>query len=729
MVNVIEPQFNLHSEEGNGRFLLAAASGRVIARSFKSIMRVDEEVIVQFLGTASLQSPKRIPEMTWTRLEISVMLEHVQAHVALTDVDPGAGVQWLPNIRRNSPKLKRTRALLERVFMPCDMYLRPRKSSLHFPTEDDDAVDEVIPYGNEEVEIAKINLKEKEWEQKLLLVDIQILSHYSGNMEDTHVEKEGDSWMISSRKSILVERLKKELLYVQKSRKMASASLRSAQQKSANLQLMEKNKSAPYAMRISLEINRVVWCMLVDGRAFAEADINNMIYDFERDYKGIGVARFTTKFFVVRNCLCNATSDMILSAWNPPSEWEKKFMLRVDAKQGTPKDGNHLELFHVEIYPLRIHLSETMYKMMWEYFFPEEEQNSQRRQEVLKVSTTAGSKRVKRQLASHESSSSSAAVQSQSNVDCAQKSNILDVRSTAGVSADQELRRTSSFDRTWEESVAESVANELLLHSYNSPVSSSNDQKGESSRQMNLKNAKTDKPRSSSSREKKARKKQVEMIKISNIKIRQVELLVTYEGSRLVVNELRLLMDTFARDEFAGTWRGLFARVKKHITCGVLKSVIGIQGKKFSYKSQKNAQFTDDDLKLSNNDESVTWIKKDESGGAGDNFVTSVRGLFNTQRRKAKAFVIRTMRAEAENDFNGEWSDSDVEFSPFARQLTITKAKRLIRRHTKKFRPSSQRGLTSQQREALPLSVKDFETDASESSYSSESSPYEEFSG
>ena len=90
-------------------------------------MRVDEEVIVQFLGTTSLQSPKRIPEMTWTRLEISVMLEHVQAHVALTDVDPGAGVQWLPNIRRNSPKLKRTGALLEKVFMPCDMYLRYTK--------------------------------------------------------------------------------------------------------------------------------------------------------------------------------------------------------------------------------------------------------------------------------------------------------------------------------------------------------------------------------------------------------------------------------------------------------------------------------------------------------------------------------------------------------------------------------------------------------------------------
>lgn len=194
-------------------------------------------------------------------------------------------------------------------------------------------------------------------------------------------------------------------------------------------------------------------------------------------------------------------------------------------------------------------------------------------------------------------------------------------------------------------------------------------------------------------------------------------------------------MDKFSLDEFAGTWRGLFARVKKHITCGVLKSVIGMQvrfincafllywshyessylkhyasewwlvsskskfqGKKFTYKSQyksqENAESSDDDLKLSDNDESGVLPKKiyDESGGAGDNFVTSVRGLFNTQRRKPKAFVLRTMRGEADNDFNGEWSDSDVEFSPFARQLTITKAKRLIRRHTKKFRPISERG-------------------------------------
>lgn len=52
------------------------------------------------------------------------MLEHVQAHVAPTDIDPGAGIQWLPKILKDSPNVKRTGPLLERVFMPCQMYFQ-----------------------------------------------------------------------------------------------------------------------------------------------------------------------------------------------------------------------------------------------------------------------------------------------------------------------------------------------------------------------------------------------------------------------------------------------------------------------------------------------------------------------------------------------------------------------------------------------------------------------------
>lgn len=53
-----------------------------------------------------------------------MMLENVQAHVAPTDIDPGAGIQWLPKIIKGSPNVKRTGPLLERVFMPCQMYFQ-----------------------------------------------------------------------------------------------------------------------------------------------------------------------------------------------------------------------------------------------------------------------------------------------------------------------------------------------------------------------------------------------------------------------------------------------------------------------------------------------------------------------------------------------------------------------------------------------------------------------------
>ncbi|KAJ8762590.1 hypothetical protein K2173_008029 [Erythroxylum novogranatense] len=796
MVNVIGPQFNLHSEEANGRFLLAAVSGRVLARSFHSILHVGPEMIEQALANGNVQLPESVPEMTWKRMEFSVMLEHVQAHVAPTDVDPGAGLQWLPKIRRGSPKVKRTGALLERVFMPCDMYFRytrhkggtpdlkvkplkelafnshnitatmtsrqfqvmldvltnllfarlpkPKKSSLSYPTEDDEDLgeeaDEVVPDGVKEVEHAKIKLEQKDREQNLVLNDIRVLSLHSDNSGDTNSRKEGDLWMISGGKPSLVQGLKRELVNAKNSRKAASTSLRTALQDAAQLRLMEKekNKSPSYAMRISMQINKVVWSMLVDGKSFAEAEINDMIFDFDRDYKDVGVALFTTKYCVVRNCLPNAKSDMVLSAWNPPPDWGKKVMLRVDAKQGVPKDGiSRIELFQVEIYPLKIYLTEIMYRMMWGYLFPEEEQDSQRRQQAWK--TTAVARRLKKGLLSQEAPVSGSQITKET-----------ETPSKIFGSSGPELRRTSSFDRTWEETVAESVAAELVLEAHSTGVSSTKsdpagsvEQQDDSSKgkSKDAKLVKTGRPSNEekkvgkSNDEKRARPRKV--MEFQNIKISQVELQLTYESSRFNLHELKLLMDTFHRAEFTGTWRRLFSRVKKHVVWGTLKSVTGMQGKKFKDKANSQKEpigsgVPESELNLSDNegghagksDQYPNFLKR-PSDGAGDGFVTSIRGLFNTQRRKAKAFVLRTMRGEADNDFQGEWSESDAEFSPFARQLTITKAKRLIRRHTKKFRSRGQKGSSSQQRDSLPSSPR--ETSPFESDSSSESSPYEDF--
>lgn len=43
------------------------------------------------------------------------------------------------------------------------------------------------------------------------------------------------------------------------------------------------------------------------------------------------------------------------------------------------------------------------------------------------------------------------------------------------------------------------------------------------------------------------------------------------------------------------------------------------------------------------------------------------------------------MKNEAENEAQGDWSENEAETSHFARTLTIVKAKKLIKRHTKKY--------------------------------------------
>lgn len=150
--------------------------------------------------------------------------------------------------------------------------------------------------------------------------------------------------------------------------------------------------------------------------------------------------------------------------------------------------------------------------------------------------------------------------------------------------------------------MAESIGNELVLHA------SSVEQQEDSSKQK-PKETKTIKPGRSSHEEKKAGKSRPrKMMEFHNIKISQVtwlvvsttskliwfnrfttfhlqvELQVTYEGSRFVVNDLKLLMDTFDHVEFTGTWRRLFSRVKKHIIWGVLKSVTGMQVRNLNHR-------------------------------------------------------------------------------------------------------------------------------------------------
>ena len=112
-----------------------------------------------------------------------------------------------------------------------------------------------------------------------------------------------------------------------------------------------------------------------------------------------------------------------------------------------------------------------------------------------------------------------------------QASKLQNIKENSTSGSTSELRRTSSFDRSWEETVAESVANELILQSIssskNGPLGSV-DQPDESSKNK-LKESKAIKSGRSSHEEKKVVKSQEEkrsrprkMMEFHNIKISQV---------------------------------------------------------------------------------------------------------------------------------------------------------------------------------------------------------------
>lgn len=110
-----------------------------------------------------------------------------------------------------------------------------------------------------------------------------------------------------------------------------------------------------------------------------------------------------------------------------------------------------------------------------------------------------------------------------------QASKARDKKANAAGGSGPELRRTSSFDRTWEETVAESIANELVLQAH-SPTGHLNslDQQEDMSK-TKLKDTKGVKPGRSSHEEKKVGKAQEEkrskprkMMEFHDIKISQV---------------------------------------------------------------------------------------------------------------------------------------------------------------------------------------------------------------
>ncbi|PWA56720.1 golgi-body localization protein domain-containing protein [Artemisia annua] len=243
-----------------GRFLLAAVSGRVLARSFHAVLNVGIEMIKQALGSGDVTNS----ELTWNRMQLSVMLEYVQVLVAPTDVDPGAGLKWL--------------ALLERVYamryvLPLHQ-VKPLKvlafnsqnitATMNWNWKPSHRASSWLNDLRDQVEQTRFtafswlnDLRDQVEQTRVLNVVFRSATALGSRLPSMAIARAkvaGAGAMLRPvSSSTQVQRPRKELANGQTSRKIDAASLRMVMQKDAQIRLMEKekNKSPSSVMRIS----------------------------------------------------------------------------------------------------------------------------------------------------------------------------------------------------------------------------------------------------------------------------------------------------------------------------------------------------------------------------------------------------------------------------------------------------------------------------------------------
>lgn len=80
--------------------------------------------------------------------------------------------------------------------------------------DEEEEADEVVPDGVEEVELARVDLEHKARAQKLIQDDIRKLSLCTDVSAEMGPTQEGDLWIISGGRSILVRQELPEALYL-----------------------------------------------------------------------------------------------------------------------------------------------------------------------------------------------------------------------------------------------------------------------------------------------------------------------------------------------------------------------------------------------------------------------------------------------------------------------------------------------------------------------------------
>ncbi|KAK9806263.1 hypothetical protein WJX72_007766 [[Myrmecia] bisecta] len=421
--------------------------------------------------------------------------------------------------------------------------------------------------------------------------------------------------------------------------------------------IARKQQEAANASRFTLELPSITWALCHERMPFVELELVGIMLDNFRNKDHSGSSKLIIQRIDVRDAQGQLATTpgteegAILSTWNPDASWERDALLRVYAVVGVPTPTHSIyEHVDVMVHPLGVHLTEGVANTCWEYFFPKEDATTKRQEKWVKsVQPTSLSKHTRNKSAGGSWLALSDAADVGSPLSTAQSPpsagpGDLGPSPAALSSSPAGLRgsplATHKRHQSWDSSLAFEMARNssgaehqastsdgasqgsgagpsLLrtLHRKSSSVGTDEDYP-----QAAATAAATAATAASRRVKRKAGPAPQRKLLFVHVRLNRVHCRVTYKGYPLSFTDFKVLLDNRVYENLEGRWRDLFNRIKWDTIKSVLKSVAGLQGRKFKelLPSYMREDSSDGDKKGSGALSWITGLAKKKKAAAGD---------------------------------------------------------------------------------------------------------------
>ncbi|KAL0027199.1 hypothetical protein WJX77_002651 [Trebouxia sp. C0004] len=400
-------------------------------------------------------------------------------------------------------------------------------------------------------------------------------------------------------------------------------------QAQSNKQTLNQN-----AKRFTLELDAIKWHLCQDRTPFVDASIVGVMLDSIQNKDLSGSSKLIIQKIEVKDRqglvgeAPGLEPGMIVSAWNPDESWAQDALLRVNATKGVPTaELTVWSLVDVMVHPLGVHIHQQVANSLWEYFFPKEDAAAKQRQQqwvksvasrrksaavtgeathggfpATSKSALGGSGHSRGEGGSGSTTASAAADRAVSAV--TQSPPPGSPTSPTATSPVFSLGRRSRHRRisSWDANLEgrKGVDPSLISPTSSGDLTTTRSKaSGSVFRRLHKRSAShgeeltsgrgvswsgsgsgAARPPSAKKASQKAVIKQKKLLFV-HFAINRVHCRVTYKGAPFNIKDFKVLLDAQVYEDLEGRWVDLFNRMKWDIVKSVLKSVAGLQGRKF----------------------------------------------------------------------------------------------------------------------------------------------------